>query len=150
MNQDDLELKPNYFAIIPANVRYDNDISPNAKLLYGEITSLCNKYGYCWASNNYFANLYKLSDRSIRLLIKQLKDKKYIDIEIIDKQSRKIYIDITRYEKNFLGVGKNFPTTPEKNFTHNNKYNNKINNIKEIKENIKENYFDVSKYAWFE
>ena len=71
-------------------------------------------------------------------------------IEIIDKQSRKIYIDITRYEKNFLGVGKNFPTTPEKNFTHNNKYNNKINNIKEIKENIKENYFDVSKYAWFE
>ena len=29
---------PNYYAIIPANVRYA-DLKPNAKLLYGEITA---------------------------------------------------------------------------------------------------------------
>ena len=66
------ELKPNYYAIIPANVRYDKDISPNAKLLFGEITSLCNQKGYCWATNEYFSTLYGVSDRTIQNLLKQL------------------------------------------------------------------------------
>lgn len=28
-----------YYAIIPANVRYDKRLKPNTKLLYGEITA---------------------------------------------------------------------------------------------------------------
>ena len=35
--------KPNYYAIIPANVRYDNELRANEKLLYGEITALSSK-----------------------------------------------------------------------------------------------------------
>ena len=96
------EIKQGYYAIIPANVRYDKDISPNAKLLYGEITALCNQKGFCWASNQYFSNLYGVSDRTIRTLIKQLQDKKYIKVELKDNTKRLIYIDFTTQEKNFL------------------------------------------------
>lgn len=129
-------IKPNYYAIIPANVRYDKDISPNAKLLYGEITSLCNQKGYCWATNEYFSNLYGVSDRTIRNLIKQLQDKHYIDVEIRDNQSRKIYIGFTRVEKNFLPPRKKSSGGMEKNFHHNNKANieNEFLNEKDISE----------------
>ena len=40
--------------IIPADVRYAN-ITPNAKLLYAEITALLHMNGKCFASNQYFS-----------------------------------------------------------------------------------------------
>ena len=127
------EIKQGYYAIIPANVRYDKDISPNAKLLYGEITALCNQKGFCWASNQYFSNLYGVSDRTIRTLIKQLQDKKYIKVELKDNTKRLIYIDFTTKEKNFLPPRKKTSTPPEENFLHNNTENNK-EEYEEIKE----------------
>ena len=104
------EIKQSYYAIIPANVRYDKDISPNAKLLYGEITALCNQKGFCWASNQYFSLLYGVSDRTIRTLIKQLQDKKYIKVEIKENTKRLIYIDFTTQEENFLPPRKKIST----------------------------------------
>ena len=133
--------KPNYYAIIPANVRYDNDISPNAKLLYGEITSLCNQKGYCWATNEYFSSLYGVSDRTIRTLLKQLSDKEYIKIEIKDNHRRVIYINFTNPEKIFLPPWKKTSEGVEENFHHNNKINNK-NEYEEIKE--------ILDYSWYE
>ena len=65
--------QPSYYAIIPANVRYA-DITPNAKLLYGEITALSNKNGYCYAGNEYFSSLYKVRARTITSWIKELID----------------------------------------------------------------------------
>lgn len=123
----------NYYAIIPANVRYDNDLSPNAKLLYGEITALCNEKGYCWATNQYFSTLYNCSDRTIQNLIKQLLDKNYIEIKILNNSKRLIYINFTGYEKNFVGGMKKISYGYEKNFTHNNTMNNKSEYIEEEK-----------------
>ena len=77
-----------YYSIIPANVRYDDELTPNAKLLYGEITALCNDKGYCWATNDYFATLYKVSKRTISSWISQLNQKGYITIEIKYKKGR--------------------------------------------------------------
>ena len=110
------KLQANYYAIIPAVVRYDPELSPNAKLLYGEITALANARGYCWANNKYFEELYSVSDRTIRNLLKQLSDKKYIDIILEKNNNRKIFIT-DRAEKIFLGGRKKFSSPPEAHIT---------------------------------
>lgn len=140
----DYDNKPSYYAIIPATVRYDKELSANAKLLYGEITALCNDRGYCWATNQYFSNLYGVSERTIRTLVKQLVDKKYIKIEIIKNSKRLLYIDYTTPEKNFHPGRKKISYPLEENFLHNNKKNNKNEYNDEI---IGE---DILNYKWFD
>jgi hypothetical protein len=85
--------KKSYYAIIPANIRYDESLCPNAKLLYGEITALCNEKGYCWAANEYFGNLYNVHKNTISKWISQLNSLNFINIEIEQNYSRKIWIN---------------------------------------------------------
>lgn len=75
----------NYFSIMTAEVRYDEDLTANAKILYSEITALANKDGYCYANNSYFSKLYKVSNVTISRWISQLVDKGYIK-RIIEKK----------------------------------------------------------------
>ncbi len=85
--------QPNYFGIIPAKVRYDKRLNPNAKLLFCEITALSNQKGFCYATNAYFAELYNCSPRSISAWFAQLQEYEYIRIEIIKENGtyRNIY-----------------------------------------------------------
>jgi len=39
-------VKPAYWAVVPATVRHDKGLRPNAKLIYAEITSPENDKGY--------------------------------------------------------------------------------------------------------
>lgn len=71
---------PSYYAIIPADVRYAK-INANAKLLYGEISALCNKEGFCWASNAYFAKLYGKKQETISSWVSVLQKEGFIEIE---------------------------------------------------------------------
>ncbi len=80
---------PNYYAVIPANVRYSN-LKPNAKLLYGEITALSNKTGYCFASNTYFAELYNVSKNTVSRWISDLKKLGFITIQIERNSNKEI------------------------------------------------------------
>lgn len=85
---------PNYYAVIPAPVRYADDLSEFQKLLYWEITALAQKDWYCYASNNYFSSLYGKGKDWISKSIKKMEQLNYIKIEY-DKEAwnvRKIFI----------------------------------------------------------
>lgn len=116
--------EPSYHAIIPANVRYDNRLSANEKLMYGELTCLSNKYGYCWATNAYFANLYNVSIRTIQRWLENLEKCEYIfrDTKQVSKddKERKIYIINNKDDKNVI-------PPYDKNVLYNNINNNNIN-----------------------
>lgn len=85
---------PSYFATIPAEVRYSKHLTPNAKLLYGEITCLCNKLGYCWATNGYFAKLYNKDKATISVWINSLHKNGFIKCNIENNTKRKIYLPL--------------------------------------------------------
>lgn len=127
--------EPNYYAIIPANVRYDKRLIQGAKLLYGEITALSNQKGYCWASNNYFMKLYEVSRFTIQAWLKSLEDCGYINRQVIYKEGSKEiqarYIGITSYpsqEKLATPSKENLPV----NTTSFNTTVNNTNNIKPL------------------
>lgn len=152
-----------FYAIIPATVRYDNRIPANAKLLYGEITALCNERGYCWATNAHFAELYDVKNRSITNWLSALEEAGYIQREeIYEKgtkrvQERRIYI----VENNCDTPSKNFPTPLENNFLTPTKesskgiiqVNNKINNIppqrNDVVNYINQQGYNVDADRWF-
>ena len=73
-----MKQQPNYYAIISAEVRYDKNLTANAKLLYAEITALLNMNGECFATNKYFSNLYGKSIVTISKWIKELITNGYV------------------------------------------------------------------------
>lgn len=131
----------NYYAVIPATVRYDKDLSSTAKLLYAEITALCNEKGFCWATNAYFSDLYDISDRQVQRILKQLCDKHYIKIIIEKKTKRKIFV-LDTPDKNVIGGTTKMSWGYDKNVTHNNTKNSK----NEYKEERKE----IFEYDWLQ
>lgn len=80
---------PNYYAIIPSEVRYDKSLKPNEKLLYGEISALANKMGVCFASNSYFSELYDVDKSTISRWITNLEKNGYIKRVIKYKKGTK-------------------------------------------------------------
>ena len=125
--------KKSYYAVIPATVKYDNSVVPGAKLLYGEITALCNEKGYCWATNDYFSRLYSVSKRTISTWIKSLCDAGYISAEfVLDNESKKVKVRCLKVEANFdthlmktsIPSRSKLREPHEENFAENNTINN--------------------------
>ena len=81
MSDETRPAKPGYWAVIPARIRYDDQIPPNAKLLYAEISSMIGPDGYCWATDEYFAKVFQFAERTVRDLMAKLKAAGYIRIE---------------------------------------------------------------------
>ena len=122
---------PGYYAVIPAPVRYDNRLAPRARLLYGEITALCNKKGYCWATNDYFAKLYKVSIQTVSGWISSLKKCGYVNVSM---KYREDSLQIEERQITLIPIKENF-----NGYTKNPEYPIKENTVNPIKENFKDN-----------
>ena len=91
--------KPAYYAVIPSCVRYCEELKYPERLLYGEITALAGKEGYCFATNRYFAELYKVIPGTISRWINHLEKLGFIKVNIIRDErnqiiERRIYINV--------------------------------------------------------
>ena len=125
----------NYYAIIPAPVRYCKYLKANEKLMYGELTALSNDKGFCFASNEYFSNLYDVSKTSISKWISNLEKNGFIKIKMIYElgtkqiKQRRIYI-APLLKKTSIPIEENFNTPIEEKLkdiyilTNNNNINN--------------------------
>ena len=108
---------PAYYAVIPADVRYDDQLPPNAKLLYGEISALIGADGYCFAGNQWFADLYGVTPESIARLITKLEKAGHI-IRVLDRDKtgqivrRRIYLRVSAPDTQPLN---NIVTTSQQN-----------------------------------
>lgn len=147
------EINKSYYAVIPATVRYDKNVTPNAKLLYGEITALCNDKGYCWASNEYFANLYGVSKQSVSKWISILIKQGYITSEFVYKEGTKEILNryIRIVDEGIKEKLKGYPTKVDEgikeklkeNNTLNITYNNTLNNKKERKKDNQSSFNEL-------
>lgn len=84
-----------YFAVIPHYVLEDEKLTPTEKLLFGEINSLVNKFGYCYATNRHFSDTLKFSKGTIKTGLTNLNERGYIKIEVEKNKMgtyRKIWI----------------------------------------------------------
>ena len=140
--------KPNYYAVIPADVRYNKKLMPNAKLLYAEITALCNMNGKCTASTNYFCKLYEVSRVSIQKWLKCLEDNNFIKRKNIYKEDSK-EIDVRYITLVNTPSKQKLPTSSKDMFVDNS--NTKVYNNNNI--TYSNTYFkkptisDISKYC---
>lgn len=105
--------EPSYYSITPANVRYDTTLSMGARFMYGEITALTKKDGYCWAGDAYFAKLYKVTKTTIQNWLRNLEQRGYISREVIYKDGTKQVQN--RYIRIFDAPTQNILSTPTQN-----------------------------------
>ena len=101
------------------------------------ISSLCAEKGYCYASNEYLAKVFDVTEISISAKLKKLKDIGYITIEY-EKRGCEIISREIRLKKFLTDDYKKFKSTIKENFKDNNISNNNINNNK--KEIYKERF----------
>lgn len=130
--------KVGYYSVIPATVLYNKELKANEKLLYAIITSLACKEGYCFASNNYFAEELGVHPKTVSSWISDLRDKNFIRVDLIRNENkqiiqRKIYINDVPYPLNngYHYKSKNgqaiHPKVEDNNIKNNIKNNNKLN-----------------------
>lgn len=109
----------NLYMVIPTLVGIDKELPFGARVLYGLISSLSHKEGYCWATNAYFAEILGVSKSSISNWISLLQKKGYITSDIIYKkgtreiESRHIKVNLVISVSNMVKTEKKEDSKPD-------------------------------------
>ena len=88
MKSAKMENKEGYYMNIPATV-WNTDLTHAAQLMYGHITVLSNKEGFCYANNKYFERVLRISTSSVTRYMNQLEKLGLIRRELIYKEGTK-------------------------------------------------------------
>ena len=119
--------------ILPNSILGDNRLTFLERLLLIEIMSLSKKEDYCWATNEYFKNLFGVSKQTISKSISSLSKCGYIILKYDkkEKNNSKRVIRLSEVLKNQIsGIKNNLNTGNQDNLKqYNNKNNIKRNNI---------------------
>lgn len=130
---------------IPIEILTDEKLSDKEKIIYAIILYLSKENSYCYLTNKTISELLNISITQVSKLVNSLKDKKYIDIELIYKENSKqvemrklIPINKNTYLiKVKYPLQQNFNTPIEEKFKDN-KYNNKnISKYNKAKQNFR-------------
>lgn len=117
--------------MVTMDVLRDDRLKPNEKLLFAEISSLTKYKGFCWASNRYFSELYKVDEKTVMRWITNLincghleriylykKGTKEVERRILKicVKSHEVDDDLVNYlrELTNLGGDQKIPTIPQK------------------------------------
>ena len=130
---------------IPIEILTDEKLSDKEKIIYAIILYLSKENNYCYLTNKTISELLNVSITQVSKLVNSLKNKKYIDSELIYKENSKqvemrklIPINKNTYlTKVKYPLQQNFNTPIEEKFKDN-KYNNKnISKYNNAKQNFR-------------
>ena len=132
---------------IPIEILMDKRLSDKEKTIYAIIIYLSRENNYCYCTNKTISELLNIIITQVSRLVNSLKDKNYINIELIYKENSKQVemrklIPIQKYENTYLQKVQYPPhknvNTPTHENVKDNKYNNKnINKYNSTKQNHK-------------
>ena len=141
---------------IPIEILTDKKLSDKEKIIYAIIIYLSKENNYCYCTNKTISELLNITTTQVSRLVNSLKDKNYINIELIYKENSKQVemrklIPIQKYEDTYLQKVqyppyKNVNTPIDENVKDNkniNKYNSTKQNYKKSKANFEERDYTV-------
>ena len=144
--------KVGYYSIIPSKILYNKQLKANEKLLYAMITSLACKEGFCFATNNYFAEELGVHPKTVSSWISDLRDKNFIKVDLIRNENkqiiqRKIYINDVPYPLNngYLYQSKNGQAIHQN--MEDNIIRNNIKNNTKVQRKFISNYTNQRQYS---
>lgn len=127
-------MREDYLMIIanmPTDVYSTKELTPEDKLIAERIVSLCRKKGECWITNKALAKIYGITENTVTLHIKRLKDYGLINCKYDNnnhKTKRTIYLSTDTLDKQFVSNTSNNVEDTHQIKGHNNNYNYKDNN----------------------
>lgn len=122
------------WCILPKRIIFDHSLTDKEKIFYAFLSSYTAQRGYAWASNEYLAQQFHCSTRTITRTINSLKRHGYFKVILLrdritdEVKQRRIYLSspnasdvATPYRQICPGVSTNLATPTDKNGEYNNK-----------------------------